>query len=106
MWNVNIHSLHINRDTVLRALEIALYAIIGTLLVGQIFTADAVTLRESLMTAAGASLLMLVSTGSAPLVSLFTGGRVPEREERGRVLPFRSRKDSRQTQEETQRRAA
>ncbi len=107
MWNVNIHSLHINRDTVLRALEVSLYALVGALFVGQIFTADLVTLRESLLTMAGASLLMLVSTASSPVTYWLSRTERGGEEERGRVVPFPAAKASGEGQEqEDQRRAA
>jgi|GEM_PF-5100371 len=87
MWNVNV--IHSNHVTVMRGLEVTFYAILGALLVGQIFLGEgAVRLSEALLTLGGEVLLSLVATGSAPLVSLLSAEAVAE-QKRGRVIPIR-----------------
>ncbi len=101
MWNVKM--IHSHPAAVLRGLEVTFYAILGALLIGQIFLGETpVTMSEVLLTLGGEILLSLVATGSAPLVSLLTTAEQPER---GRIVPFRQGRGARGSGED-ERRAA
>ncbi len=103
MWNVN--AIHSNHASIMRGLEVTFYAILGALLIGQIFLGEGpVSMGEALLTLGGEILLSLVATGSAPVVSLLTTAEQPEAGERGRVVPFRGGRGARRGEDE--RRAA
>jgi len=104
MWNVKM--IHSHPAAVLRGLEVTFYAILGALLIGQIFLGETpVTMSEVLLTLGGEILLSLVVTGSAPLVSLLAMAKQQEALERGRIVPVRLGRHARGSGED-ERRAA
>ncbi len=105
MWNVKM--IHAHPAAVFRGLEVTFYAILGALLIGQIFLGEgAVSTSEALLTLGGEMLLSLVATGSAPLGSLLAMAKQQEILERGHIVSFRPGRQARRSGEEERRHAA